>query len=70
MQNMAMVKEKAQALFSKEVFSTLKFYLSEYKHGNIGIHDLVRTLKKMFDSQEKESLFTEIREVVHEKDLT
>ena len=69
MRNMAMVKEKAQALLSKEDFSTLTFYLSEYKHGNIGIRDLVRTLKKMFECEEKESLFTEIREVVHKKDL-
>ena len=68
-QNMAMVKEKAGALLSKEEFSTLKFYLSEYKHANIAIKDLVRALRKMFDCEEKESLFTEIREVVNEKDL-
>ena len=62
-------KEKAGALLSKEEFSTLKFYLSEYKHANIAIKDLVRALRKMFDCEEKESLFTEIREVVNEKDL-
>ena len=68
-QNIAMVKEKAQALLNKDELLSLKFYLSEYRHGSIEIRDFVRVLRKIFDCQRKETLFTEIREIVLEKDL-
>ena len=68
-QSMEMVKEKAGALLTKEEFLTFKNYLSEYNNGRIGIKHLVKTLRKMFDSEKKEGMFTEIREIVHEDDL-
>ena len=68
-QNIAMVKEKAQALLNKDELLSLKLYLSEYRHGSIEIRDFVRVLRKIFDCQRKETLFTEIREIVLEKDL-
>ena len=64
-----MVHEKGKALLDPSDLSLLMFYIQEYKRRAITIGTLVHSLKKMFDTEEKESLFTEIDELIFFEDL-
>ena len=64
-----MVQEKGKVLLSSEDLAMLMFHLKQYRMREITIDVLVHTLKNMFDNEEKESLFTEIDELIFSEDL-
>ena len=64
-----MVHEKGKALLDQDDLTLLMYYIQEYRARLITIDNLVHSLKKLFDSEEKESLFTEIDELIFSEDL-
>ena len=64
-----MVHEKGKALLDPDDLTLLMYYLQEYRTRVITIDNLVHSLKKLFDTEEKESLFTEIDELIFSEDL-
>ena len=64
-----MVQEKGKALLTSDDLTLLMYYIQEYRARAITIDTLVHSLKKMFDNEEKESLFTEIDELIFFEDL-
>jgi len=68
-EEITMVHEKGKALLNSSDLSLLMFHIQDYKRRVITIGTLVHSLKKMFDTEEKESLFTEIEELIFFEDL-
>ena len=64
-----MVHEKGKALLDPDDLTLLMYYIQEYRTRSITIDTFVHSLKKMFDNEEKESLFTEIDELIFFEDL-
>jgi len=69
LEEIMMVKEKATAMLDQTHLSLLMFYLEQYRARNMSVHNLVTSLQNMFDTQEKEGLFTEIDELIYNDDI-
>ena len=64
-----MVQEKGKALLNQKDLGLLMYLIHQYRKRALPIEDLVHSLSKLFDNEEKESLFTEIDELIFNEDL-
>ena len=60
---------QARALLDTSELSLLMFLLGQYRGHQMAIRTLVTSLQNMFDSREKEGLFTEIDQLIFTEDI-
>ena len=60
---------QARALLDTSELSLLMFLLGQYRGHQMAIRALVTSLQNMFDSREKEGLFTEIDQLIFTEDI-
>jgi len=68
-QEINMVMEKAHALLDQSHVSLLMFYLAKYRNREMSVESLLVSLQNIFDTQDKEGLFTEIDELIFKEDI-